>query len=318
MTNPIDNKIRTRIKNSQRILITSHVRPDADAVGSLLGLGLALENAGKDVQMVLEDGARKYKYMPGSEKITLKPQGDFELIIVLDCSDPARVGSTLSGYGNPDIVVDHHKTNLEFGAINVVEPEQVATAAILFDHLFSWGLGIDAKIATCLLAGIVGDTIGFRTSNVNAEVMRKTASLIDYGADLPQIYRNELIAKPYIAVRYWGAGLSLLEKQDGLVWATLTLADRNKIGYDGNDDADLINVLSSIEEAEIALIFVEQPENSVKISWRARQGIDVSLMATKYGGGGHAAAAGADVEGSLEEIKNQVILDTKLFLEKYR
>jgi bifunctional oligoribonuclease and PAP phosphatase NrnA len=238
------------------------------------------------------------------------------MIIILDCSDPARVGEVLDGFGKPDLVVDHHKTNLRFADINVVEPEQVATAAILHDHLSDWGLSIDQDVATCLLAGIVGDTIGFSTPNVDAEVLRKAANLMDFGADLSDIYQDEITNKSLDSVRYWGAGLTRLSHDDGIVWTSLTLADRKNIGYAGNDDADLVNVLSSINGAKIAMIFVEQNKNLVKISLRARPGIDVSSVALEFGGGGHAAAAGAEVEGSLEVVQSQVLEKTRKLLDK--
>jgi phosphoesterase RecJ-like protein len=318
MTQEINLKIKEKIAASERILVVSHVRPDADAAGSLLGLGLALEQAGKTVQMVLQDGADNFTYLPGSEKILRKAKGDFDMIVVVDCSDPDRVGNALEGYGSPDMVVDHHKTNLNFGTFNVVEPEQVATAAILFDYLPEWGLEIGVESADALLAGLVGDTIGFRTSNVDAAVMQRAAALMELGADLSDIYREELVLKSFEAVRYWGAGLSRLEQDDGLVWASLTLADRKKIGYAGNDDADLVNVLSAVREAKIALIFIEQENNRVKVSWRARPGLDVSGIAFSFGGGGHAAAAGADIDGELDDIMTRVIGKTRELLESSR
>jgi bifunctional oligoribonuclease and PAP phosphatase NrnA len=318
MIGELDQKIKAIITDSQDCLVVSHVRPDADAVGSLLGLGLALQNAGKNVQMVLEDGANRFGYLPGVEGIRRTPEGSFDLIVIVDCSDPDRVGQVLSAYGKPNLVVDHHKTNLQFGDYNVVEPNQVATAAILYDHLPAWGLAFDPAVATCLLAGIVGDTIGFRTPNVDSKVMRISGALMDLGADLADIYREELVLKPFSAVRYWGAGLNRLEQEDGLVWTSLMLADREEIGYSENDDADLVNVLSSIQDAEIALIFIEQSQTEVKISWRARPGLDVSGIAFEFGGGGHAAAAGADVEGSLAEIKKRVLEKTRKLLENQK
>jgi len=318
MISEMDKQIAALIERSNRILMVSHVRPDADAAGSLLGLGLALKDKGKHVQMVLQDGVGNFAYLPQHEQISRSPQGDVDMVIVVDCSDPDRVGNVLEGYGNPDLVVDHHKTNLNFGTYNIVEPEQVATAAIIFDHMESWGLAFSADIATCLLSGIVGDTIGFRTSNVNSDVLRKSAVLMDMGADLADVYQNELIMKPYTAIRYWGSGLNRLQYEDGLVWTSLTLADRNEIGYARNDDADLVNVLSAIKEASIAVIFVEQSPNEVKISWRAKPGYDVSGIALAFGGGGHAAAAGADVMDSLQNVQPAVITQTKQLLYNIR
>ena len=315
MTKKINQDVKERIAGSDSILLVSHVRPDADAVGSVLGFGLALQGAGKTVQMVLEDGSENFKYLPQYDTIRRQPEGDFDMVIVVDCSDPDRVGHVLDSYGKPDLVVDHHKTNLQFGDYNIVEPDQAATAAILYDYLPSWGLHFTPEVATCLLSGIVGDTIGFRTSNVDSLLMRRVAALMDLGADLNNIYREELVLKSFTAARYWGAGLSRLECDEGLVWASLTLADREKIGYAGNDDADLVNVLSSVREAEIALIFIEQPQNQVKVSWRARPGYDVSGLAFSFGGGGHAAAAGADIDGNLNEVMQRVIIETKAYLQ---
>jgi len=315
MTKEIDHAVALKIKASERFLIVSHIRPDADAAGSVLGLGLALNMMGKTVQMVLVDGAEKFHYLPGWEEVIPLPVGETDMIVVVDCSNPDRVGSALDEYGQPDLVVDHHKTNLAFGDINVVEPEQVATAAILFDHFPAWGLPFNADVATCLLAGIVGDTIGFRTPNVDAELMRKAAALMDLGGDLTKIYNEELVMRSFSAIRYWGCGLGRLEYENGLVWTSLTLADREKVGYAGDDDADLVNVLSAVREAKIALIFVEQPNNTVKVSWRTRPGLDVSGIAYQFGGGGHAAAAGADIVGTLTSVQQRVIHATHQLYE---
>ena len=319
MTKEIDRKIAKKFASSKRILIVSHVRPDADAVGSLLGLGLALKNIGKNVQMILEDGIDKYGYLPGSDSVSRAPQGEIDMVIVVDCSDPHRVGKVLVGYNAIDLVVDHHKTNIKFGNLNIIEPEQAATAAILYDHMPHWGLSFNPQIATCLLSGIVGDTIGFRTSNVNSNLMRKAGALMDLGADLSDIYRSELVLKSFNSIRYWGRGLNRVQCEDGLVWTSLSLSDRKKIGYPGNDDADLVNVLSAVQETQIALIFVEQSQDKIKVSWRAQPGWDVSDIAFKFGGGGHAAASGADVKGTLEDVQERVIIETrKLLAEKMK
>ena len=171
MTKKINQDIKDRIAGSDRILVVSHVRPDADAVGSVLGLGLALRAAGKTVQMVLEDGSDNFEYLPQYDTISRQPEGQFDMVIVVDCSDPDRVGHVLDDYGKPTLVVDHHKTNLQFGEYNVVEPDQAATAAILYDAIPTWGLSFTPEVATSLLSGIVGDTIGFRTSNVDSQLL---------------------------------------------------------------------------------------------------------------------------------------------------
>jgi len=128
--------------------------------------------------------------------------------------------------------------------------------------------------------------------------------------DMADLYMRALVKKSFSAARYWGAGLSRLDQKNGIVWAALTLDDRKKSGYGGNDDADLINMISAIEGNKVGMIFVEQSDNHVKISWRALEsGVDVSRVAKHFKGGGHAAAAGADIPGALNEIQ-PLVLDT--------
>ncbi len=312
----IDETIRHRLEQSRRVLIASHVRPDGDAIGSLIALGLALRDAGRDVQMVLSDGIpASFRHLSGSEQVRTAPEGEFDTFIVVDCADFRRVGECCQKHGRPDINIDHHITNEEFGAINLIEPEAVATSAILTDHLPKWGLEITQPIAAALLTGIVTDTLGFRTSNTTPQALRQAAALMEYGVDLSELYHRALVRRSFQAARYWGAGLSSLERSDGLVWGTLTLADRKASGYHGNDDADLINVISAIDDGVVAMIFVEQPDNRVKISWRAlAPGVDVSKVARHFGGGGHQAAAGADVSGSLQQVQPLVLKTTREIL----
>lgn len=316
MTIDITGAIKERLEKSRNIVIASHVRPDGDAIGSLLGLGLALIDAGKSVQMVLADGVTSsYKHLDGSELIVKKVGGEHDTFITVDCADFKRVGKIFEDFGQPDINIDHHKTNENFGKLNLIEADEVATAAILTNHLPEWGLKITKPIAAALLTGIITDTLGFRTSNMTPNALRQSATLMETGVDLPDIYMRSLIKKSFPAAKYWGAGLSSMEHKNGIVWGTLTLQDRKRTGYGGNDDADLINMISAIDGNKVGMIFVEQSDNHVKISWRALEpGVDVSPIAKHFQGGGHAAAAGADIPGTLDEIQPLVLKTTREML----
>jgi phosphoesterase RecJ-like protein len=308
--------IKERLENSNNVVIASHVRPDGDAIGSLLGLGLALQNAGKSVQMILVDGvSSSYKHLEGSELILNEPQGEHDTFITVDCADFKRLGKVFENFGQPDINIDHHKTNEKFGKLNLIESEEVATAAILTKHLPEWGFEITRPIAAALLTGIITDTLGFRTANTNPSALRTCADLMETGVDMPDLYMKSLIKKTFPAARYWGAGLSSLEQGNGMVWATLTLEDRKRSGYGSNDDADLINLISAIDGNKVGMIFVEQDDRHVKISWRALEsGVDVSPVAKHFKGGGHAAAAGADIPGNLTDIQPVVLKTTEQML----
>ena len=309
-------EIKLRLEQAQNVVIASHIRPDGDAIGSLLGLGLALKNAGKAVQMVLVDGVpASFKHLEGSELIVKQPQGTHDTFITVDSADFKRVGKFFENFGRPDINIDHHITNEKFGKLNLIEAEEVATAAILTRYLPVWGYEITKPIAAALLIGIITDTLGFRTPNTNPSALRLCAQLMETGVDMPELYMRSLVKKSFPAARYWGAGLSSMEQKNGIVWSTLTLEDRKRSGYSGNDDADLINMISAIDGNKVGMIFVEQSDNHVKISWRALEnGIDVSKVAKHFNGGGHAAAAGADIPGMLSEIRPLVLESTREML----
>ncbi len=313
MTSTVIQQIKERLSQARQVLIASHVRPDGDAIGSLLGLGLALQEVGKSVQMVLQDGVpASFRFLKGHEQIRQEPQGEWDTFISVDCADFKRLGKAFASLPRPDINIDHHITNEHFGALNLIVGDEVATAAILTDYLPQWGLPITPLVANALLTGIVTDTLGFRTANTTPKALRQAATLMEHGANLAELYNHSLVRRSFAAARYWGAGLSRLERKDGIVWGTLTLADRQAAGYHGNDDADLINLISSIDDdTRIGMIFVEQTDNHVKVSWRALEdGIDVSQVARQFNGGGHAAAAGADIPGSLSEVQSQVLKAT--------
>jgi phosphoesterase RecJ-like protein len=280
-------------------------------------LGLALQNAGKIVRMVLADGVpSSYRFLEGSNQVRKEPDGDFDTFITVDSADFKRVGKVFESFESPDINIDHHITNECFGKLNLIEGKEVATAAILTKYLPAWGYEITQPIAAALLIAIITDTLGFRTSNMTPEALRQSATLMETGVNMPELYMRGLIRRSLEASRYWGAGLSKLESSDGLVWGTLTLEDRKASGYTGNDDADLINEISAIDGKKVGMIFVEQHDNHVKISWRAlKEGIDVSPIAKQFGGGGHAAAAGADIPGSLQEIQPVVLKTTREMLD---
>jgi bifunctional oligoribonuclease and PAP phosphatase NrnA len=313
MKEEMTGAIKERFEKANNIVIASHVRPDGDAIGSLLGLGLALREAGRSVQMVLVDGVPgSFRHLEGSELIVKEPVGEHDTFITVDCADFKRVGKVFESFGQPDINIDHHKTNEKFGKLNLIEAEQVATSAILTNHLPEWGFKITQPVAAALLTGIITDTLGFRTANTNPSALRLCATLMETGVDMPDLYMRSLVRKTFSAAKYWGTGLSSMEQNNGIVWGTLTLEDRKRAGYGGNDDADLINMISAIDGNKVGMIFVEQSDNHVKVSWRALEpGIDVSQVAKHFQGGGHAAAAGADIPGALSEIQPLVLKKTR-------
>ncbi|MBS1249231.1 MAG: Bifunctional oligoribonuclease and PAP phosphatase NrnA [Chloroflexi bacterium] len=309
------DELKAKIDAAHRILVTSHIRPDGDAVGSLLGFGLVLEDIGKEVNLVLEDGVPTiFNHLPGSERIYKKPVGVYDLTIVLDCSDISRVGNVLDEYGKADINIDHHPTNTYFGRLNFVNSQAVATAEMLVDFVAAFDVQLTKEIAASLLTGLVMDSLGFRTSNMTPKTLRVAAMLYETGIDLPKLYEKVLLQHSYEAIRYWGRGLTNIEREGRLIWTTLSLEDRHAVEYPGRDDADLVNVLSTVEDTDICVILIEQCDGTVKVSWRAKPGFDVSEVAMKFDGGGHKPAAGATIPGRLDTITKEVLEETRKLL----
>ncbi len=299
------------LSEARRPLLAIHVAPDGDAIGSLLSMGWALLAQGKSPTLACQDALPlRFAFLPGFEKVVQEPPpGPYDLLIVLDCSDLSRIGQVDRAIGRdiPVLNIDHHVTNTRFGTVDLVAEDAVSTTHLLY-HLFRHlHQPLDERIATCLLTGLVTDTRGFRTANVTPEVLRIGVELMEAGAPLTTITRNGLDRRPLAALRLWGAGLARLQSADGIVWTTLPLSVQQTIGHDGYGDAGLANLLISAEEAHVAVVFTEQPDGDVEVGFRAVPGFDVSRIALRLGGGGHALAAGCRVPGPLEKAQRQVL-----------
>lgn len=301
------------LREAGHVTVLTHERPDGDAVGSLLGLSVALSAADKQVASILPGGIPgRYRFLPGADQVEKDLPDQTDLLVALDCAADDRFGFDLSSLPRePDINIDHHPTNTAFAEINIVEEDAAATTEMLYELLPKWGLELSSDVAVPLLAGLLTDTIGFRTSSTTAHTLRVAADLVDLGAPLADIYDRALSRMSFVAAHYWGGGLSRLEHDSGLVWTTLTQDDRKRVGYPGSDDADLVNLLMTIEEAQVVVLFVEQPNEKVKVSWRAEPGVDVSEVAAQFGGGGHRPAAGAMIQGQLKQVQKRVLRATR-------
>lgn len=299
------------IRSASHPLLVCHISPDGDAVGSLVGLGQGLRYLGLHPVLVspepLPSGLR---YIPGSEEVVQSTAAPFDLVISLDCSDLERLGQVtrFEGFSRvPLINIDHHLTNIYFGDVNLVDIYATSTAEIvlrLLDHL---AVPLDEKLATCLLAGIVTDTRGFRTSNVTIQTMEAATRLMKAGASLPYITRYGLDSRPTAALLLWKEALASLQLRERVAWATVSLSMRYKAGYEGNGDAGLVDFLLSANDADVAAVFVERRDGYTEIGLRAKPSYDVAQVAQRFGGGGHALAAGCKFPGLPEEAQVRIL-----------
>ena len=300
---------RKLFEEAQNILIVSHTGADGDALCSTLGLGLALMAKGKQVQMVLSDGAPEgFEHLEGIDQIQRKSSSQADLVVAVDCGDKDRLGNSIRNQHGVDINIDHHMTNTNFGKLNMVDDEMVASSAQIAKYIPDFGLEFSSGIVDVLLTGMLTDTLGLRTSNMNGDALRIAADLLDRGANIQKLYELALMRRSFETMKYWGTGLIKLERENGLIWSTLTPEDRKQAEYKKTDDGDLINSLASTEGAKITLLFIElDDKKQVKVSWRSRGDYDVATLAASFGGGGHIAASGAILKGGLEKVQQDVL-----------
>jgi phosphoesterase RecJ-like protein len=301
------------IQQAQTVLVVTHVSPDGDAIGSALGLANALRAMGKDVTVADDDGVPKFlRWLPQADTIATElKEGSWDVMISTDASDEVRTGN-VGAYGraNSNIVInlDHHITNIGFGDIHLVVATAVSAAEVVFDWWeflgFDWTL--DSAVPT--LTGMVTDTIGFRTNNVTARTLEIAQALMTHGASLTEITGRVLDVKSWEELNLWKRVFPSIELHGEVVTASISLADFEAVGgADEVSDAGLVSFLNQTRDAMIAVLFKEQADGTVKVSFRAKPGYNVSDVALSLGGGGHKLASGATVDGNLEEAQAKVM-----------
>ena len=306
------------IRDARRVIVITHASPDGDAIGSLLGLGWALRWLGKEYTLACADPVPKeFTYLPGSETIVTGPEpvlspaevSKYDLVISLDCGDLERLGTAYheSLAGLPIINIDHHVTNMHFGTVNWVDVGAASTAEMLVDLVESLGIPLAPDMATCLLNGIVTDTLGFRTPNTTPRTMRAALKLMEAGAQLTKITDHVLNRRPFSAICLWGQSLNSVQLDGRIVWSQITQAMRRQCGFSENSAAGLVNLLNTTDEADVAIVFVERDDGRIKVDMRSVPGVDVSTVAVELGGGGHPQAAGCTLDGNLDETREKVL-----------
>lgn len=314
------DKVVNEIRKGSSFLVVSHVNPEGDAVGSLLGAALALRTLGKEVVAYLEDPIPAvYDFLPGADTVThsLEGKGPFDVTIAVDCGQKNRLGKGFISLEKPGTIIniDHHATNDRFGDINVVIPDASAAGELVYDMCVAAGVKITPEIATNLYVAIHTDTGSFRYSSSTADAFAKAGELVKLGAKPWEISKSVYENYPARKFHLLGMVLNTLdifnisnESSDGKV-ATLTVTREmfSKTGADKDLSDGFVNYARGIKGVEVGVLFRETGEKHYKVSLRAKGDVDVSLVAESFGGGGHKNAAGFNIDGTLEEIRKKVI-----------
>jgi phosphoesterase RecJ-like protein len=304
----------TAFRSHPRFLLTSHTRPDGDAIGSVLALAEVLDQLGCQADVVLADPVpTTYLSLPNIGRIRhtpsandVDPSGNTPAIL-LECDGIARTG--LLGLEDRTLInIDHHASGRPFGSVNWIDEHACAVAAMVYHIAIAVNVDITPSMATCIYAGILSDTGSFTYSSTTADTFALVQHLADRGANPSQIARDIYHSNPASKIRLLGIALSNLQCDDDLAWTWVTSQDMDSVGAVAEDCEGVVNYLISIAGVESAVFLREVLDaNQFRLSIRSKGKTDVAKIAEHFGGGGHRSASGCTVDGPLDVAIDQIL-----------
>jgi phosphoesterase RecJ-like protein len=299
------------LSSANRVLIVTHAHPDADAVSSVLAVADALAARGQQATPATGDGElpEALAFLPGAERLVAPSSldiEDFDVIAMLDCAEPHRVGPLFRKHPDwfdgrrPIVNVDHHVTNPRFGVASLVDPTAAATCELLALMFIELNIPMQPDVATCLMAGIYGDTLGLRTPSTTSRTFRVTAELLDRSADHVLIIDHLFRIKPFSTIKLWGEALQRAQMIGDLVWTEITPEMLSSSGAVPAEGEGIVNFITGTAGARAGALFYLQ-EHGWRVSLRSiGEDVDVAVLAQSYGGGGHSRAAGCTLPPGVE------------------
>jgi bifunctional oligoribonuclease and PAP phosphatase NrnA len=307
-----------KIRQGNRFLLTSHVNPDGDAIGSEMGLARLLRQLGKGAVVWNRDAMPAiYVPLPGSERVAVgaePPAGfpeKFDAVIVLECPSADRTGIDSHLAALPIINIDHHLGNQHYGTVNWVDSAAPAVGEMVYRLAQALKVTLDPETANCLYLTLVTDTGGFRFSNATSTAFEAAASLVREGAQ-PELVAQWLYeSQPLGTLRLLGEMLRTLELHEGGRVATVTLDPEmfQRAGAAQADSEGLIDYARSIAGVGAVGLLRRRDDGTTKVSLRSRGEVDIEKIARHHGGGGHRNAAGYTTTGDLNAVRQEVVAE---------
>jgi phosphoesterase RecJ-like protein len=301
--------VLTEIGQRQRFVLTSHARPDGDAIGSALACGQILRLMGKDAEVVMRDPVpRIYQRLPFASAVIQsdRVKGNYDAAILLECDSIQR--TRLEGLDSRFLIsIDHHISGRNFAHVNWIDPSAVATGELVYRLGCAAGVTITPEIATCLYTALLTDTGSFMFEGTNAHTFALARELVMAGADPAQCARSIYFGHSTAKMRLLGAALSNLHREGSLAWIWITHEQMERFEAKEEDCEGLVNYALSIGDVEVAMFFREQLDGRYRISLRSKGGVNVASIAETFGGGGHACASGCSLDGPLTVAVNRVL-----------
>ena len=304
------------ISSHDSFVILSHIRPDGDAIGSTIAIGHALEQMGKTVYYINEDGVPdNLKFLPGSEKVTLPPAEplDVQIAIAVDCATKPRLGDNALNAASKAktwINIDHHVSNPKYGDYNHIDSISPATGQILYNLITDQELPFSELTRDSIYVAVSTDTGSFQYSNTTAATYKMAADLVERGVNVGEINALTYDSNPYRRIELLRSLLNTLELSESKKVADWQLLNTVKLEYKlkPEDSEDLIDLIRGIEGVLVAAFFEELPDGKIRVSLRAKDdSMDCSEVAGIFKGGGHKRAAGIRMDGPIAEARTKVL-----------
>jgi len=302
-------EVLKNIEQRNRFLLTSHARPDGDAVGSALACSQILRLMGKQAEVVLRDGVpRIYRSLPFAGKVIQaeRVDGKYDAAIILECDSIQR--TRLEGLENQFLInIDHHLSGRPFANVNWIDPKAVATAEMVYRVAREAGVKVSPEIATCLYTAVLTDTGSFMFAGTNEHTFALARELVLAGADPARCARNVYFGHSTAKMRLLGAALSHLQREGPVAAIWVTQEEMNQFNAKEEDCEGLVNYALSIYDVQVAILLRELPDKRVRVSLRSKGEINVTTVAEHFGGGGHECASGFSIDGPLQDALPRIL-----------
>ncbi len=311
------------IEEHESFFLLSHLDPDGDAIGSLIAFLLLLRRKGKRAVAYDVDGVPEiYRFLDGSDQIvsTIPSSEQFDVVVFLECPSVERAGSACEQIIKDIplwINLDHHVDNMKFGHLNIIESGLSALGELIYDLYDTMGEPMDIAVANALYTAIMTDTGSFKYSNTTPRAHEISARLIELGVKPYEVYQEVFEKLSPQAALIAARAHSTLAIEDGIACITITRTMLEETGAGPEDAHDIVSLGRAIGDVEVALLFRET-ENNIKVSLRSKNRVDVNKIAVRFGGGGHVRAAGCNIEGDMQEVKEQIFEAVRTALEEDR
>lgn len=308
------------IQDASYILIAGHVSPDGDAIGACTAMGLILEQMGKEYGILLEKIDERYNYLLDNVKVhTQVPDKACDLFIALDCGDVDRLGDFKVAHDAAAISwnIDHHISNNHYSKYNHVDLTASSASEIMFNFHAVSRTDLTDQIASAIYTGIVYDTAAFKHSNTTPKTLAVASELLKQSFDFSSIIQKMFYEQSLLSIQLQGAAIRNMAYyyDNALMVSSLSLEEIKQYTDEVTGTGGIVNVLKNVKDSKVAMFLYEKSAGEIKVSMRSEDPYDVSEVAKKFGGGGHKKAAGATINATLEDAKEQIIPLLKEFFK---